>query len=241
MEIQQVGNQSIQNIQSGNTDTSSVQKLSTVDKIAELNSKSVNVDVNENVMQKRSNVASAIKDQLKEMAQVGTIEKMATTQVTTLDKIKETTDALKNEEVSQEDVQPNLADLMSKYNVTAGTMNEKIAKQEDLKGNSNTYFDGGAGAMPLDIDMIDNAVADKRTELKTTLEKVSEVNDGFKQKAQKVIDTEVQKTEDSSPFKAIDFGKESSDFSGTAISAMMGSVAASQANANQANNIRLLS
>ena len=89
--------------------------------------------------------------------------------------------------------------------------------------------------------MLKSATSEKSIELKDTLKNINNSHDISKQKVQAIISKEIQKTEDSSPFKAIDFGKESSDFSGSTISAMIGSVASSQANANQANNIRLLS
>jgi flagellin len=116
-----------------------------------------------------------------------------------------------------------------------------MSKLEDLKGDSTTYFDGMSGAIPIGIDMLNNETSVRKSELKSTLEKVAELNSTFENKAKHIISNEITKTQEVSPFKSIDFGKESVDFTGANISTIVGSIASSQANAMQAQSIKLLS
>lgn len=244
MELQQVNNTPIDTLKVGqvsSNDTSNVNKLSTVDKIAELNSKAVSIDVNENTLKKRSDLSSDMSSYLKDMAKTTSISSSLNQQVQTIDKIQDKVAQLVDGTSTQEEVQPDIAQFISEYNVTTGNVNEKMEKLEDLKGDSTTYFDGMSGAIPLSVDMLNNETATRRTELKSALSKVAEINNAYKDKAQGIITKEVEKLEEASPFKAMDFGKESADFTSANMNIVAGSIASSQANATQTQSVKLLS
>ncbi len=239
MELNVINNSTLNNVQ--HNDVSHLQKTDVASKISELNKDSITISTNTNDIPKRSDIANSVSGYINEIAGAQSVSSMITTQIQSIDNIQNKINTISSGTSTQEKVQPDVAQFISKYNSTSGTINEKISTLSDLNGDSTTYFDGEAGATPLNIDMLNNTMATKRSELSTTLGKVQEVNDSFKALAQNVISKEVEKVQNESPFKEINFGKESADFNSTNMTNLVGSIASSQANASQMHGIRLLS
>lgn len=239
MDIQHINSLTVSGI--NKNELSSMNKLDVAQKINELSGDTANISLNNTPTSNRSSIASDISGYLNDMANVESISTTINQQLHTIDKIQYKVSSLSSGTVTQEQIQPDIAKLITSYNKTNESLNIKLQKLEDLNGDSHTYFDGAAGAIPLDIDMLNNTMSDKRVELKNSLEKVEDLQLVSKQQAQKVITQEVVKTQEQSPFEQIDFGKESADFNTGNMSNIVGSVVSAQANAVQSHNMRLLS
>jgi flagellin-like hook-associated protein FlgL len=239
MELQSVNNPAVNDL--SNSTLNTVGKSSVTEKIEELNKNAVSVSINSGTIQAHSDLATILKNQINNISAASSVENKIDTQVQTLDDLSATLDKFREKISTQEEIQPDLEAMMAKYNIGATSISETLRKLEDLNGESHTYFDGAAGAIPIGIDMIDNAMATMRKELASTLEKVAELNNSFKELAQGAIKQEVEATKTESPFKEMDFGKESADFSSTNYSNVAGSVVSSQANASQLQAMKLLS
>ncbi|MCK5110250.1 MAG: hypothetical protein KAQ94_01930 [Arcobacteraceae bacterium] len=238
MGLQQINSSTMVGINA--VDISHAQKTSAAGKVAELSRDAVGIAGDTNDVTKRSDVASNVGKYINNISTTSSVTSMLKSQVQAISNIQDKMSNVTSGVSTQESIQPEVAQFISKFNSSAGTINEKMDRLEDLDGDSTTYFDGSAGAIPLNIDMLNNSMATKRSELSSTLNKVQEVNEHFKQLAQSVISDEVQKTHQESPFKEINFGKESADFTAANMTNIVGSVASSQANALQAQSIRLL-
>ena len=239
MELQQINNQTVNSLI--NAGVSSTQGTNFTEEVAELNTPAMQVAVDAVDVVKRSDLTGSVGKFVNNISATSSITSMLQNQVKSIDNIQDKISNITNDTAAKDSIQPDVAQFISKFNSSTGTVNEMIDRLSDLEGNSTTYFDGSAGAIPLDIDMLSNSMATKRSELSSTLDKVQEVNEMFKELAQNVISTEVQKTQEASPFKEINFGKESADFTTSNISNIAGSVASSQANAMQVQSIKLLS
>ncbi len=239
MELNIVSNSSINNFKNG--DLGDIKKLDTAKRVNDSGNNSIGVSVDANNITRRSSLSGEIGKYIDNMSKTGSIISSINNQVQTVNNIQKEVSNLTLGLSTQEQTQPNIAKLISNYNVSVGTINEKMAKLDDLSGDSTTYFDGAAGAIPLGVNMIDNEMSRKREELSSTLERINKVNDTFKKMAQGVIAKEVEIVKQESPFKEFDFGKESVDFSNTRLASVVGSVASSQANAAQAQSVKLLS
>jgi Tfp pilus assembly protein PilN len=239
MELHNINSPVLNSLNDNNS--TNLQKLRTIKEVDTLSTNAVNISVNGNSIDRRSNISSDINAYLINLSKTNTIQSSLINQVETIDRIQEKVTQLSQSTVSQEEVQPNIAQYISQFNSSVTSINEQMSKLEDLKGDSTTYFDGTAGAIPIGINLISNEVSNKNSELKTTLEKVSELNGMYQKEAQGIISKEIQEHEKSSPFKQTDFKKESVDFSSKNMSNVLGSVVSSQANAVQAQSIKLLS
>jgi len=240
MELQNINNSSISGLHNDNSSTA-LQRGSSVQKVDTIGNSAVNVAVSENSIEKRSSLSSNISCYLNDMSKIGSVRISLQTQVNTIDNIQDKMTQLVSGAANEQEIQPDVAQLISTYNSSVGSINDKMAKLDDLSGDSTTYFDGKAGAIPLGVDMINNEMSTRRNELHSTLEKISELNTKYQDKAQGVISTEVKQVAEASPFKAMDFGKESSDFNSTNMNNIAGSIASSQANAMQAQSVKLIS
>ncbi len=238
MELQQLNNTTISGINSANI--SHTQKTNSSEAIDKLDNVTVEVDFNDknNI---RSELANNVSKYINTISTASSVTSILKNQIQVMDDIGDKISTPINRISSQDDLQTDVAHLISKFNNSTGIVNEKIDKLSDLEGDSTTYFDGTAGAIPLNVDMLTNSMATKRDELLGTLNKVQEVNAVFKAMARDTINSEIQKSQDTSPFKEINFGKESANFNSTNMSNLVGSVASSQANAIPSQNIRLLS
>ncbi len=238
MELQQINSSAMVGINA--VDISHTQKTSAAEEIAKLSKDVVGIAGDANDVTKRSDFASSVGKYINDISISTSVTSILKSQLQAISNIQDKISNVTSGVSTQESIQPEVAQFISKFNSSTGTVNEKMDRLEDLDGDSTTYFDGSAGAIPLDVDMLNNSMATKRSELSSTLDKVQEVNEHFKQLAQGVISDEVQKTQQASPFKEINFGKESADFTSANMTNIVGSVASSQANALQAQTIRLL-
>jgi hypothetical protein len=237
MQLQHVNNSAITSL---NNDSGGISRSNTTNEIHGTSSSAVNISVDENGITQRSTLSNEIGTYLNHLSNIGAVSTAFNQQLDIIDNIQNKVVQLSNGS-SQESIQPTVAQLISNYNVSVKSIIEKIAKLEDLKGDSTTYFDGQAGAIPLDIEILNNEISNKKVEINSTLEQVSQLDNIFKKEAKNLIVTEVNKTREVSPFKDINFGKESADFNSNSLGAIVGSVASSQANAMQSQNIKLLS
>jgi hypothetical protein len=139
-----------------------------------------------------------------------------------------------NQEETSTLLQPNIAELMQKYN--------NISSKTHIEENeSRVYFDGILGSIPLSVDEILNDVSKKQENINQTKQIVSEKIQYNETKALDIIGKEVSKNKESKPFQNIDFGKALGDFTSASINNLIGSVAQSQANAIPSNSLKLLS
>ena len=203
-------------------------------------SSSVNINFDASSLLKRSNLSQEIASSVKEISSVDSLSSMLQNQAALIDNIDSSISSFLDGSSTQNETQPTVAEFISKYNSNITPINEIVAKLEDLEGDSITYFDGKAGAIPLNVDLIDTESDNKRVELAKTLVSISELNTMYEDKAKGVIGKEAQSSTEASPFKAMDFGKESADFSSSNISAISGSIVVSQANASQVQATKLL-
>lgn len=131
--------------------------------------------------------------------------------------------------------QNSIKELMTNYN------NYEInVKQINNINESHSYFDGALGANHLNVNQIVDEVQGKQDLIK---QRITLINDNIldlQTKATNTIDKEVAKVAQAMPFKNIDFGKHTSDFTSANINSIVGSVALSQANAIPSNSPRLL-
>ncbi len=238
MELQQINNSAINSV---NTILGHTQKTSATEEVIGLGDSSKDIIAGADNITKRSDLASSVGKFINNISTSSSVTSMLKDQLQSIETIQNKLEDVTNGVSTKDNIQPEVAQFISKFNGSAGIINEKIHNLEDLKGDSTTYFDGTAGAIPLNIDMLDNSMATKRSELSNSLEKVQEVNEAFKELAKNSIAGEVKKAQQESPFKEINFGKESADFTSTNMSNIIGSVASSQANATQTQSTRLLS
>lgn len=142
-------------------------------------------------------------------------------------------------QVSLDDLQPSVEDLLAKYNYLSSNINKNFGKYQQ-ETDSHNYFDGILGAKPLNpaelISAIDKQFEVVQSEKKFFNDNVEKVTN----KSLEVINIEIDKSNKEAPFKNIDFGKNTADFTSTNINNVVGSVVSSQANAIPANSPKLL-
>jgi len=238
MNLQQIKNTTVKT----NNEASNVKHQHSIKKTDISNdfiSKAVFVD--ESGVSKRSNLSGDIRDSIKDISNFTSVSKKLNEQLNILDKIKDTATLLKDNTLTQNDAQPIIAQLISQYDTSINSIKEQVSKLKDLDGDSTTYFDGMAGAIPIDINKLENETGVKQKEINNSLSKTNELITISRKNTERAITEEVKETQKSSPFKEMNFGRESAHFSNQNITSVMGSIASSQANASQAQNIRLLS
>jgi len=142
-------------------------------------------------------------------------------------------------QVSLDDLQPSVEELLSKYNYLSSDINKNFEKyQKDTQ--SHNYFDGMLGAKPLNPAEIIKAV-DKQIEIvKAEKEFFSDNFEKTSSKALETINVEIDKSNKEAPFKNIDFGRNTANFTSANINNVLGSVISSQANAIPAHSPKLL-
>jgi flagellin-like hook-associated protein FlgL len=142
-------------------------------------------------------------------------------------------------QTSLEILQPSVEQLLEKYNYLSENINKNFEKYQE-ETNSHNYFDGMLGAKPLNpaeiIDAVEKQAEIVRAEKKFFGDNVEKVAD----KALEVINIEIDKSNKEAPFKNIDFGKNTANFTSANINNVVGSVVSSQANAIPANSPKLL-
>ena len=137
-------------------------------------------------------------------------------------------------------VQPTIKSLMDNFNSNSNQIdfNQLVLDQDSL--DSTAFFDGILGSKPLSPSDIMEATQNKMMlldSMKTT------TNTSFDEAINEVKSTIVQEkqtSQENSPFKEINFGKESADFTSNNVNNTVGSIATSQANPSTSHTIRLL-
>ncbi len=222
-------------------DTNQLKKLqNTNDLSSDTNNSAVNVSFDMANISQKSDLSNHIKSMMDNVSSSSVLTSMIKDQIQVVANISTATSNLQNKNLTQNEVQPQIAEFISRFNTSTQNVNHNMNTLEDLDGDSTTYFDGKAGAIPLDVDLLNTEAGIKSIELNSTLNKVQELNNSYKVSIKSMIDQETQVVNNESPFKNMDFGKESADFSSTNITNISGSIVSTQANAAQAQIIRLL-
>jgi hypothetical protein len=215
-----------------------VKALEKVDLSSE-NSNSFLLDLN--VIERRSDLSVSLKGMMENISSSQISLKNLDLQSNILTTLKEAAISTVTYEnpTSLEDLQPSVEELLSKYNYLSSDINKNFEKyQEDTQ--SRNYFDGMLGAKPLNPAEIIKAV-DKQIEIvKAEKEFFSDNFEKTSSKALETINIEIDKSNKEAPFKNIDFGKNTADFTSANINNVLGSVVSSQANAIPAHSPKLL-
>jgi len=138
-----------------------------------------------------------------------------------------------------EEIQPSVEELLSKYNSLSTDINKNFEKYQE-ETDSRNYFDGMLGSKPLNPAEIIKAVEQQQEIIKAEKKFFGDNVEKVADKALEVINIEIDKSNKEAPFKNIDFGKNTADFSSANINSVVGSVVSSQANAIPANSPKLL-
>ena len=194
-----------------------------------------------NLQQRRSDLSISLRDSMESISSSQISLKNLSEQSTILNNLRETISSATSSEsqVSLDDLQPTVENLLSQYNYLSSNINKNFAKyQEDT--TSQNYFDGMLGAKPLNPAEIIDAVS-KQMEIVKNEEKYFTDNvEKVVQKSIETINIEIDKSNKEAPFKNIDFGKNTANFTSANINNVVGSVVSSQANAIPANSPKLL-
>ncbi len=215
-----------------------IEALEKVDILKETNNSFI-IDFNAN--DRRSDLSLSLRDLMVNISDSQMSLKNLNSQSNILATLKNAAvDVISSENsTSLEDLQPSVEELLSKYNYLSSDINKNFQKyQEDTQ--SHNYFDGMLGAKPLNPAEIIDAV---EKQIKIVESEKKFFNDNFEKTASKaleVINVEIDKSNKEAPFKNIDFGKNTADFTSANINNVLGSVVSSQANAIPANSPKLL-
>jgi len=229
MELNNVANNTIQDLQSIK-DTVNLNKVNPneISNHLENNSKAYLLD--QNIPSKRSELSNNLNQHLtsigKSQIQISNLDKQSNI-LSEITKVTLEITASTSPEVTADAVQPSVAQLMTNYN----NLTPKIQLDQDPDATSTTYFDGVLGAKPLSVSDITAAVEEQMKLVKQNTQVIHKQIEEVKTKAINTIGDEIAKNEAAKPFKNIDFGKMTSDFSSASINNIMGSVALTQANA----------
>ena len=229
MGILPVENSSINSL--NNNDLGGIKKSEVVQNVSGLNNKVNAVDISDNDTEKRSDLAISIGGFMNNMASTSSISSDTNLQIKAMDKMQQLVSDVRSGDQTQEQAQPNIAKSITEFNAKAEKINIEIKANDDIESDSHTFFDGRFGSIPLNLDGLEQAVVSKKDELVANKKSIDAQTVTFKQQAQKVIETEIVKAEESSPFKEINFGKESANFNATRVTNVLGSIVSSQANA----------
>ncbi len=229
MGILPVENSNINNL--NNNDLSNVKKAGVTQGINGLENKVNAIGISDIASTKRSDLATNIGGLMNNIATTTSISANTDIQMETMDKMQSLVSNIQTGTLTQEQAQPDVAKNIIEFNEKAEKINIEIKGNDDIENKSHTFFDGMFGSIPLDLEGLEQAVVSKKEELVISKKVTNEQTELFKQQAQKVIETEVVKAEEASPFKEINFGKESADFSANNITNIVGSIVSSQANA----------
>lgn len=241
MEINEYINNSLLNTGEFSSTLSSSINVKALEKV-DLSSESSNsFSLDLNAVERRSDLSLSLKSMMDNISSNQISLKNLDLQSNILTTLKEAAISTVTAEnpTSLEDLQPSVEELLSKYNYLSSDINKNFQKyQEDTQ--SHNYFDGMLGAKPLNPAEIIDAV---EKQIKIVESEKKFFNDNFEKTANKaleVINVEIDKSNKEAPFKNIDFGKNTADFTSANINNVLGSVVSSQANAIPANSPKLL-
>ena len=192
-------------------------------------------------VQKRSNLSYVLQPVMAEMQDLQKTLTSLNEQSTILDQLSlaSMSDITSNSMQSLEDLQPSVEELMQKYNYLSSDINKNFEKYQEETSSQN-YFDGMLGAKPLNPQEIIAAVKEQQQVVREEKKFFSNEIEKIEKKAKEVINSEIEKSKQEAPFKNIDFGKNTANFTSANINTIVGSVVYSQANATPANSPKLL-
>ncbi len=215
-----------------------IKALEKVD-ITKDSSNSFSVEVN--ATDRRSDLSLSLRNIMEDISNSQISLQNLSEQSTILSDIKNTISIgiSSDSQISLDEVQPSVEELMSKYNSLSSDINKNFQKYQD-ETESHNYFDGMLGAKPLNpaeiIDAVDKQIEIVKSEKKFFNEDVEKTTD----KALEVINIEIDKSNKEAPFKSIDFGRNTANFTSANINNVVGSVVSSQANAVPGHSPKLL-
>jgi hypothetical protein len=220
---------------------SSSMNIKALDKVDIVSEGSNSFSVELNTQERRSDLSLSLKSMMQDISvsqlALQNLDQQSTILSSIQDLISNTTAI--DSQTLLDDVQPSVEELLSKYNYLSSDINKNFEKYQE-ETTSQNYFDGMLGAKPLNpaeiIDAVEKQAEIVKAEKKFFGDNVEKVAD----KALEVINIEIDKSNKEAPFKNIDFGKNTADFTSANINNVVGSVVSSQANAIPANSPKLL-
>jgi small-conductance mechanosensitive channel len=244
MEINNINSNLISELNNINENTNTNNLKSSENEIVsnEANKLSSSYLISQDITSKRSNLHSNLNQYISTISQNQIELSNLNQQDQILNTIETTISTVQNSNnISQasNNVHGNLIELMAKYDKLNPSLQLVSTGNEDT--TSHAYFDGVFGSTPLKIEQLSTDVQQKQASIKEHIQIVSNNIENTQDKALGAIKEEVQKTQEAQPFKNVDFGKHTSDFSSANINSVIGSIALSQANAIPSNSPKLLS
>lgn len=190
-----------------------------------------------NTQERRSDLSLSLRNMMEDISVSQVALQSLNEQSTILSNIQEM--VLGDNQSLLEEIQPSVEELLSKYNSLSTDINKNFEKYQE-ETNSRNYFDGMLGSKPLNPAEIIKAVEQQQEVVKAEKKFFGDNVEKVADKALEVINIEIDKSNKEAPFKNIDFGKNTADFTSANINNVVGSVVSSQANAIPANSPKLL-
>lgn len=238
MELSQISN--VNNSVINYTNLEKTTAIKNIDSLSnDLKSNDINVD---SIKDNQSDFSNKLTNSISQMANLQNLELNINNQINIVNKISlniensPTPEALDN-------IQPEVKSLMDNFNSNMRSIPADLNKmiEDQSSEESTTFFDGILGSKPLSPADIMNATERKLEQLQTMKANTKETYEDVVKEIKSDFTQEKQSSQEKSPFKEINFGKESSDFTSSTINNTIGSIATTQANPSQAHSIRLLS
>ena len=190
-----------------------------------------------NTQERRSDLSLSLRNMMEDISVSQVALQSLNEQSTILSNIQEMVSG--DNQSLLEEIQPSVEELLSKYNYLSTDINKNFEKYQE-ETNSRNYFDGMLGSKPLNPAEIIKAVEQQHEVVKAEKKFFGDNVEKVADKALEVISIEIDKSNKEAPFKNIDFGKNTADFTSANINNVVGSVVTSQANAIPANSPKLL-
>lgn len=190
-----------------------------------------------NTQERRSDLSLSLRNMMEDISVSQVALQSLNEQSTILSNIQEMVSG--DNQSLLEEIQPSVEELLSKYNYLSTDINKNFEKYQE-ETNSRNYFDGMLGSKPLNPAEIIKAVEQQQEVVKAEKKFFGDNVEKVADKALEVINIEIDKSNKEAPFKNIDFGKNTANFTSANINNVVGSVVSSQANAIPANSPKLL-
>ena len=236
MEINNIN--SLNNVSNLN-DNNSLNKLSNDLIVSNSDEQNNSYSINQDITPKRSNLSMVLNQFIPLITQNQTDLSNLNKQNNILDSMSNVVNNIEGKSTNSKiNHESHIKELAQNYNKVEAQI--KLVNDLNEEGDSHSYFDGAFGSSPLNVNDMLNQVNQKQEITKNRIEIINNNIDEIKSNVNNQIENEVTKTNQSMPFKNIDFGKHTSDFSSANINNIIGSVVLSQANAIPSNSPRLL-
>jgi len=137
-------------------------------------------------------------------------------------------------------VQPTIKSLMDNFNSNSNKIDFNQLVLDQDSADSTAFFDGILGSKPLSPSDIMEATQSKMMLLESMKTTTNTSSDEAINEVKSTIVQERQTSQENSPFKEINFGKESADFTSNNVNNTVGSIVTSHASPSTSHTIRLL-